>query len=456
MKGKKTSTIAGFLAIISTLVFAACGEDSSVEVSSDQRDSGYDDELSSSSAKRTSVQTTFELGSCSYANENERLYVTDEDDYFTCSYSYADGFYTWKNSKKINSSSSYGQDCITVFANNGYEVVCVGDVTSSGSSPSSSSSVTHYTNVSDVWNGKMEKPVTDYIDGRNYMLIYTAEELAYFADQVTNKGETGLNAKLMQHIRLNPDNMVDENGNLLLSQSSLNEWTPIGGGTSSITYNGVFDGNGYVVSGIYVNKPAFERAGFIGTLGGTSASDSGHVLFLGIENSYVVGGDQVGGIVGRMNRAEVQQVFNRKSYVKGAEYVGGIVGYKNSGWLYYAYNSGMVVSSGNRASGIVGYNDNASTSIIVSYNVGFLIAPNEGRTAGVSTSTNSSKDCFYLDQSDRDIESNGAEQKSEYFMQGSDFVSTLNGLSYKNIWQLDNGNVNDGFPVFTWVRIILK
>ena len=157
-----------------------------------------------------------------------------------------------------------------------------------------------------------------------------------------------------------------------------------------------------------------------------------------------------------MNRSEIQQVFNRKSYVKGTKYVGGIVGYKNYGWLYYAYNSGMVVSSDNRASGIAGYNDNSSTSIQTSYNIGFLIAPNKGTTAGISTSANSSKNCFYLDQSDREIVANGAEEKTESFMTSESFISTLNGLSFDNIWTTDDDEVNDGFPVFKWEKPIIR
>ncbi len=427
--------IASLFALSSLSFLAACSSDDSSASSPnfpDYSETSSSSKASSSSAKKTSVKTTFELGSCTYENMDERIYVSNEDAYYTCTYSYTSYDYTWVGEKVKSSSSAKS---------------------SSSSSTKSSSSVSTFTNVSDVWNGKMVKPSTDYIDGKTYMLIYTAEELAYFADQVTNKGEEKLNAKLMKHIRLNPDNMVDEKGNLLISQSKLNEWTPIGGGTNKILYKGTFDGNGYMVSGIYVNKPAFERAGFIGTLGGTSTSDSGHVKFLGIENSYIVGGEQVGGIVGRMNYSEVQQVFNRKSYVKGTKYVGGIVGYKNNGWLYYSYNSGMVVSSEDRASGIAGYNANVSTSVIVSYNVGFLIAPNKGTTAGISTTANSSKDCFYIDQDDREIVTNGAAEKTEYFMTSEEFVSTLNGLSFSNIWTTDDNEVNDDYPTFKWEKI---
>ena len=455
----KTKLISGFAGVLALSFLAACGDSSSV-ISATESNS----EKSSSSAVRISVNTVFELGECSSQNNNEKLYVSDDNDYYTCSYK--GGKYTWvsetsKSSSSVKSgdaetsSSSTKQNCFIFLTNEGEEEWCNDNESSSSTTPSSSST-TVFTNVSDVWNGKMEKPSTEYIDGKTYMLIYTAEELAYFADQVTNKGEEKINAKLMKHIRLNPDNMVDDQGNLLIPQSELNEWTPIGGGTNTIKYEGTFDGNGYIISGIYVNKPAFERAGFIGTLGGTSTSDSGHVKFLGIENSYIVGGEQVGGIVGRMNYSEVQQVFNRKSYVKGTKYVGGIVGYKNNGWLYYAYNSGMVVSSEDRASGIAGYNANASTSLIVSYNVGFLIAPNKGTTAGVSTSANSSKNCFYSYQDDRTIVANGAEEKNEHFMTSSEFVSTLNGLSFSNIWQTDEDDVNDGYPVFKWEKAVIK
>ena len=102
------------------------------------------------------------------------------------------------------------------------------------------------------------------------------------------------------------------------------------------------------------------------------------------------------------------------------------------------------------ASGIAGYNANASTSLTVSYNVGFLIAPNKGTTAGISTTANSSKDCFYIDQDDREIVANGAAEKTEYFMSSEEFVSTLNGLSFSDIWTTDDDEINDDYPVFKW------
>ena len=433
---KIATTLLKGLIVTSFAMLAACGDDSG-SVMAPQTD-----KVSSSSEKRTSVKTSFELGKCSYENEGEKILVTNEDVYYTCSYK--SGEYTWTKPSSVKSSSSTSKSSSSI-------------AKSSSSVVKSLSSAVVLTNVSKVWSGKMTKPESEYIDGKSFMLIYTAEELAYFADQVTNKGEEKINAKLMRHIRLNPDNMVDDKGNLLLPQSSLNEWTPIGGGTDKIIYKGTFDGNGYIISGIYVNKPAFERAGFIGTLGGSAKSDSGHVLFLGIENSYIVGDQYVGGIVGRMNYAEIQQVFNRKSYVKGSNYAGGIVGYKNYGWLYYAYNSGMVVTQSNRTAGIAGFNNNTASSIQVCYNVGFLIAPNNQRAAGISNTTNSntyntSVNSFYLVQDDRKLIANGALEKEQYFMQSDEFISTMNGLAFDNIYTSDDYDVNDGYPVFKWEK----
>lgn len=447
---KTTASLLMGLAIILLASLAACGSDSESIIAPER---SYKE--SSSSMQRTRVQTIYELGSCTYSNEYERIYVENESDYYTCSYSYIDG-YNWNGTKtKKSSSSSAKSSSSSAKSSSSTPKSSSSTPKSSSSSEESYNDLFKYTNVSDVWNGKMEEPSTEFIEGKTYMLIYTAEELAYFADQVTNKGEEKINAKLMQHIRLNPDNMVDDQGNLLISQSKLNEWTPIGGGTNKIIYKGIFDGNGYIISGIYVNKPAFERAGFFGTLAGSNNKDSAHVRHLGIENSYIIGNEQVGGIAGRMNYAEIQQVFVRNSYIKG-DIAGGIVGYKNNGWLYYAYNSAMIVSPTNRASGIAGINDNASTSIKICYNVGFLIAPNKGRAAGISTNANTSTNSFYIYQSDREILANGATEKTESFMTSEEFVSTLNGLSFDNIWTTDDDDVNDGFPVFKWERAVYK
>jgi hypothetical protein len=38
-------------------------------------------------------------------------------------------------------------------------------------------------------------------------------------------------------------------------------------------------------------------------------------------------------------------------------------------------------------------------------------------------------------------------------MTSEDFVSTLNGLSFNNIWTTDDDEVNEDYPVFKWEKI---
>lgn len=41
-------------------------------------------------------------------------------------------------------------------------------------------------------------------------------------------------------------------------------------------------------------------------------------------------------------------------------------------------------------------------------------------------------------------------------MQSDEFVSTLNGLSFENIWTSDDDGINDGYPVFKWEKPIIR
>ena len=202
MKSKqvKWTSLVGVFALVGMSLLSACGDDSASPLAPQVsgKESSSSKIKSSSSEKRTSVESMFELGACKNSNISERIFVSEEVDYYTCSY--VDGKYTWAPEKKAKSSSSVKSSSSMAKSSSSAKL--------SSSSVKSSSSTKAYTNVSDVWTGKMTKPSTEFIDGKSFMLIYTAEELAYFADQVTNKGEERLNAKLMQHIRLNPDNMV--------------------------------------------------------------------------------------------------------------------------------------------------------------------------------------------------------------------------------------------------------
>ncbi len=100
-------------------------------------------------------------------------------------------------------------------------------------------------------------------------------------------------------------------------------WEPIGFWDDEfqdyIAYVGTFDGQGHTISNLYINRPSESRVGFFGIVG-----ESSKIQNVGLINSYVSGGENTGGLVGRlMGRVE-------NSYVTGSvmgEYcIGGLVG----------------------------------------------------------------------------------------------------------------------------------
>ena len=87
--------------------------------------------------------------------------------------------------------------------------------------------------------------------------IRTADDLYSFATRV-NGGETHLNAEVMNDIDLNPNYTFNASG-IASGGSSPRAWVPIA--TGSVYYNGIFDGNGYTISGLYCDYGDNE-AGF--------------------------------------------------------------------------------------------------------------------------------------------------------------------------------------------------
>ena len=102
------------------------------------------------------------------------------------------------------------------------------------------------------WDGGVKKPSTIEKNGRTFYEIESAENLAWFMMQV-NKGNTGYNAVLKKDISI-----VDS----AVTGKSV-KWTPIGD-ADSVSYKGVFDGDGHTISGVYSNA---RYAGFFGFIG---------------------------------------------------------------------------------------------------------------------------------------------------------------------------------------------
>ena len=129
-------------------------------------------------------------------------------------------------------------------------------------------------------------------------------------------------------------------------------WTPIG--LNNRHFSGTFDGKGYTVSGISITGANNDYAGLFGYSDGT-------IKNVGVVNTSISGGNQVGGIVG-YNTGTVDNCYNTGN-VNGHNNVGGVVG-ENHGTISNCYNTGAVshdINILNRTygldgGGVVGYN----------------------------------------------------------------------------------------------------
>lgn len=252
------------------------------------------------------------------------------------------------------------------------------------------------------WTGSTSEPEsTKKIDGKVFYVITSAEELAWFAAQV-NSGKTTINAQLANDILFGKDT----------SSITSTVWTMIGK-SSSARFAGVFDGQGYVVYGLYFGNR--ETEGFFGYVakegvvknltlvsadasekkrsggvvrGGIAAVNYGMIqncvnkvvrlasVIQGTSGSSYVG--YVGGLVGKnYGGITKSQNFANISLLDlvwpGIAYAAGIAAY-NEGTISESSNSGAVytkVARMNYVGGIVSHNA-SSGKIAVSYNSGVV------------------------------------------------------------------------------------
>ncbi len=132
-------------------------------------------------------------------------------------------------------------------------------------------------------------------------------------------------------------------------------------GNSSTAFTGEFNGNGYVIKNLTINRPTEEGQGLLGYTDGASIKN------VGMENVDVTGGSFVGGLVG-WGDSSITNSYATGS-VSGTDNVGGLVGWGNSSSsITNSYATGSV--SGNSAvGGLVGMAF-SSSSITNSYATG--------------------------------------------------------------------------------------
>lgn len=179
---------------------------------------------------------------------------------------------------------------------------------------------------------------------------------------------------------------------------------PIGNDSNSPTsyFTGTLDGQGFVVTGLFINRPVTENVGLFGFIG-----DGAEISNIGMQNVNMTGNRNTGGLVGSVDGSSginITSVYTTgtvtgtdilvgglignndaaaiiQSYstatVTGEEDVGGLIG-DNYGDISRSFATGDVTaSSGEWIGGLLGYNDGGTITDVYAtgdVNAGFVFS----------------------------------------------------------------------------------
>jgi hypothetical protein len=168
--------------------------------------------------------------------------------------------------------------------------------------------------TSPVWDGTTD--TAWYNDSQTEFTITTPEQLAGLAKLVNGGNDF-------------KDKTVKLGANIKLKKKT---WMPIGVDTYK-PFKGNFDGNGFVVSGLYI-KGEVEGRGLFG-------HNEGTIKNLGITDSYVSGEWSIGGLAG-FNNGDIDNCYFSGKVRVYTKYGGGLAG-QNSGNITSSYSTGEVM-----------------------------------------------------------------------------------------------------------------
>jgi hypothetical protein len=163
-------------------------------------------------------------------------------------------------------------------------------------------------------------------------------------------------------------------------------WQPIGSYDAAFT--GSFDGQGYEIRGLFINRPDEDDVGLFGDV-----EQSGVIKNVGVAEATVVGQDHVGGLLGvNWEEGTVSNSYYTGNVTGSSHHyhVGGLLG-GNEGTVSNSYSTGNVTGGG-YVGGLVGTN----TGTVRNAHSGSTVTANDelvGGLAGMNVGTVSNSSC---------------------------------------------------------------
>ena len=206
--------------------------------------------------------------------------------------------------------------------------------------------------------------------------IKTAEQLAGLAHLVNNGNNfSGKTITLTQNIDL----------------SKYDNWVPIGTSTrdDSSNFSGTFNGSGYIISNLTINRPDDNNQGLFGRI------VNGKVENLGLDSVNIRGRNNVGGVAGRVDSGYVTNCYSIGTINSTDRNAGGVVGsLRNNSNIANSFST-ATINGISQIGGVVGMVIDSSI-VTESYFTGAINGINNfiGGVAGVVHHSSSVTSCY--------------------------------------------------------------
>ncbi len=207
-------------------------------------------------------------------------------------------------------------------------------------------------------------------------------------------------------------------------------------------FRGTFDGQGHVITDLYINRPDRSRVGLFGYV-----EEGAAVHNLGVANATVIGNMRAGILAGE-NHGTINKVFS-SGFVQGAWATGGLVGENHAAGLIedaYTHATADVTGYGG---GLVGSNQG---TVRRTYSTGALTGP-AWATGGLIGQLQSGaiEDSYWDTESSGLTTSAGGVGKTTVEMQVIETFTTWNMAALEayvdHTWVIDHGQA---YPLLSW------
>ncbi len=244
-------------------------------------------------------------------------------------------------------------------------------------------------------------------------------------------------------------------------------WEPLGSFAEPFMAN--YDGDGYKIDNLFINKPGQDWTGLFGYLNGAYLSNMlvTNASVIGRFNSGILAGtamgntqvhysmtsgavtaqDYTGGFIGETSNTNIFYCYSTAD-VTGENFTGGLIGYDFNSYLStsYAYGNVSGVSS---VGGLLGYSN--ETDFYHVYSIGQVTASggSDGGLTGYSFMSTYFNCYWDMETSLLDYSGGGEGRTTEEMTFPHDEFNTYSGWDFYSGWHINYG-INNGYPYLQW------